>query len=152
MICQKLDRTGVEQRGAVKELSLQALPNFQQTQIQVELDKPAASRDRAHLYARQAQTFVRGVLEGKHDLKQRMATEVSFRLQVLHQLLKGQVLMVIRLQRRLPYSRAVRGKADRPRGPLRITKVLTKKPMSPSSSRRVRLAIGEPTAISGWPL
>ena len=47
---------------------------------------------------------------------------------------------------------AARESAGRPTDPQRSTSVLTKKPISPSSSARVRPAIGDPTAMSSCPL
>ena len=105
VIRQTLDCSGVEQGGAVEDLSPQPAAAFLQMHFQVEADASAVLGDRAHAYSRQEQVFVRGVLHGEDDLKQRMATEVPLRLQVFHQLLKGQVLMIIGLQRHLPYPR-----------------------------------------------
>ena len=70
------------------------------------------------------------------------------RRQLLDQLLERQVLVGVGVEggsRTRPTSSR---KADPPRGRARSARVLMKKPISPSISRRLRLAIGEPTTRS----
>ena len=72
--------------------------------------------------------------------------------QLLDQLLERQVLVVVGGERRLAHPAEQRAEASDPptRSP-RSTRVLTKKPISPSISARLRPATGVPTAMSSWP-
>ena len=75
-----------------------------------------------------------------------------FRVDLLHQLLEGQVLVLVGVQTGLAYV------------PQNITEALsatqfsaenkrvTKNPIKPSISARLRLAIGVPTTTSHWPV
>ena len=83
--------------------------------------------------------------------------EVALRRQLLDQLLERQVLVGVGRQRRLaaPARAAPRSSAS-PGRSVRSTRVLTKKPISPSISARLRLATGVPTdevrlpAVARW--
>ena len=89
------------------------------------------------------------VLQDKHHLEQRGMAQVAPGLHGLHQHLEGHVLVGIGAQRR-PRARAAadRGRSARRSGRRACTRVLTKKPISPSSSPRLRLAMGVPTQMS----
>ena len=78
--------------------------------------------------------------------------EVALRRQLLDQLLEGQVLVGVGAQApsRDPAA-AARGSAGRPRGPPRSTRVLTKKPISPSISRAVAAGDRRADQQSSWP-
>ena len=68
------------------------------------------------------------------------------RLQRLHQLLEGQVLVRVGPERRArTCAPAARRSDGSPASSVRSTSVLTKKPISPSSSARLRPAMGVPT-------
>ena len=66
----------------------------------------------------ESQILVSKAQQLEQNLHQRAATEVAFGLQFLHQLLKRQILMVVRCQRR-PAGRdpAARETSDHPTGP-----------------------------------
>ena len=94
----------------------------------------------------------RGLLEDEHGLEERVAPQVAVRRQLLHQLLEGQVLVGVGVQGggAHPAAELPEGR-DRPTRSSRSASVLVKKPISPSISSRLRLAIGEPTTTSSWP-
>ncbi len=85
-------------------------------------------------------------------------TGVMLRLRrgrLVHQQVEGQVLVILRLQPALAHlvqQLAERHFTSGVRSELRMTSVLTKNPMRPSSSGRVRLAIGVPTQESLCPV
>ena len=132
-------------------------PSPRSDSVEVELgavalvDVHAARR----LQARRARSASpRSVLQREHHLEQRVCgSGRASRLQLLDQLLERQVLVRVGVQRasRAP-APAARGSAGRRERSARSTRVLTKKPISPSISARLRPAIGVPTAMSSWPL
>ena len=82
----------------------------------------------------------------KKTWKSGVRDEVALRLQLLDQLLERQVLVRVGAERRLahPAQQLAEARAA-PARSVRSTRVLTKKPISPSISARPRPAIGEPT-------
>ena len=79
--------------------------------------------------------------------------QVALGLQLLDQLLERQVLVRVGAQgTSRARARSSSRKLGSPDKSVRSTSVLTKKPISPSISARVRLAIGEPTTMSSWPV
>ena len=74
-------------------------------------------------------------------------------LQLLHEFLEGEILVRVGAERRLADAREQLAEA-RIAGEIACasTSVLTKKPISPSISTRVRPAIGVPTAMSSCPV
>ena len=87
------------------------------------------------------------LLELEHDLMERVAAEVAFRLEIFDEFLEGQVLMSVGAYRGLVWSApAVRERWGHRADHTASTIVLTKNPISPSSSLRVRPATGDPTA------
>ena len=89
--------------------------------------------------------------EVEHDLKQRTAADVPLGLELLDELLEGEILMRVGLQRRLAHAPEKARTLGSPDRSVRSTRVLTKKPMSYSTSGRVRPAIGIPTITSSCP-
>jgi hypothetical protein len=87
-----------------------------------------------------------------HHLEQRRVTEAAFQFQRFDQSLERQILM--RLSAERGFLDRTQQVVDRvcPSSWVRSTWVLTKKPISPSISPRLRLAIGTPTRMSVWPV
>ena len=103
--------------------------------------------------ARQAGARAPGAFcRAKHDLEERRVAEVALGLQLLDQLLEGHVLVGVGL-RAPPRARARSSsrKVGSPDRSVRSTSVLTKNPISPSISARLRPAIGVPTTMSSCP-
>ena len=89
----------------------------------------------------------------EHHLEERRVAQAPLRLQLLDQLLEGQLLVRVRAQRASRTRRSSSRKlGSSARGRARSTSVLTKKPISPSISARVRSAIGLPTTTSSLPV
>ena len=91
------------------------------------------------------------VLQREHDLEERIASRIADRVQLLDQFLERQVLVGIRIDRAIARALQELDEGGLPDRSPRMTSVLTKKPISPSSSGRPRPAIGVPTAMSSCP-
>ena len=91
------------------------------------------------------------ILQDKHHLEERITTQVAIGLEFLDQFLEGQVLVRIRAHGGFPHPASNSRKLGLPDRSVRMTRVLTKKPINFSTSARLRPAIGEPTTTSCWP-
>src|SRR5262249_20819711 len=91
-----------------------------------------------------------GAVEHQHRLHERRLAEAALRPQLLDDALEPHLLMRPRVEACLPAagSPAVPPGSNR----TRIARVLTKKPISPSSSTRRRLEAGDPTSRSSAPV
>ena len=85
-----------------------------------------------------------GVLEGQHDLEQRVVRERPGRVECLDEALEGHILVgVTRPERDGPHpGQQARVNAGSPERSVRSTRVLTKKPTRSSKASSVRPAIG----------
>ena len=90
-----LDGRFVEEIGAEDPGALQLVADLPKVCFEVEACGVHASGALGHAQSSQFQFAHRGVLQGKHDLHQRVVVEVAWRLQFLDQALEGQVLMVV---------------------------------------------------------
>ena len=93
-----------------------------------------------------------GVLKHEADLEERIRPELAVRLQLLHELLEGHVLVGVRAEvvsRTRPSSSRKVGSPDRS---VRSTRVLAKKPTIDSSSRWFRLATACPGRYRSSPV
>ncbi len=139
---------------------------LEETQREIELQRRGAQRNRAHRQSRQRDGrlgcgVLGGILEGEHHLEQRRAAGIAPRLQLLDYLLERQLLVIEgaqgdrthpaqQIQERGAADPAVPGRL--PERSSRSARVLTKKPINPSSSARLRPATGVPSDRSAWPL
>ena len=144
-----LDRRGVEQVGVVARAQpMQAAAVARRAASgRTSTAVGASTRSGRSGKPRQLERRALGrVLQDEHHLEERAAVEVALRLQLLDQLLERQVLVGVGAERDLAHPRrAARGTSGRPTGRSRSTSVLTKKPISPSISARLRPATGVPT-------
>ncbi len=97
-------RRGLEEVGAVVERPAEAVLRVLQRQRQVEARGVAVHRHRLQGEARQGQLGNGRVLQDEHHLEQRRAAEAALRLQRIHQLLEGHVLVGVGAQRRLTHA------------------------------------------------
>ncbi len=95
----------------------------------------------------------RRVVQRERRLEQRIARQVALRRQLLHQLLEGQVLMGVGVERPVAHAApGIAGTWDCPTGRRAARACSRRKPIIGSSSGRVRPAVGTPTATSSCPL
>ena len=93
----------------------------------------------------------RAFCSDEHDLEERRVAEVALGLQLLDELLEGQVLVGVGAETVASRTRAssvAEAGLARDRSAARRTRVLTKKPISPSISRAGAVGDGEPTTTS----
>ena len=93
------------------------------------------------------------VLQRQHRLKERRMSRGALGPELLDELVKRHILVAVGAQGHVPDSCDELAEC---RFPAQIgtsrTSVFTKNPMSGSTSTRVRPAIGDPTAMSVWPV
>ena len=124
---------------------------FGERQRQVELCCRASKWQAHDFQPGQPEVGFAGVLQREHHLEQRIAAEVALGLEFLDQLLEGHVLLRVGVEARSRVRVSNSENVGLPERSPRMTSVLTKKPMRPSISVRLRPAIGLPTAMSSWP-
>ncbi len=100
---QTLDRRPVEQVARVLQLAREPILAVEEREGEIELGGGALLAERFEREARHFQSAQADVLEGEHGLEQRVARQVAPRLQLLHQPLKGEILMLEGCERRPPY-------------------------------------------------
>ncbi|XSF02870.1 hypothetical protein VZP55_34980 [Myxococcus faecalis] len=94
---QPLDRRHVEEVGVVLEPTEDLVrPVLAQLQQQVELGRAGVHEQIRGLEPRHGQVLPRGVLEAEHHLEQRVTAQVARGLQLLDELLEGQLLVRVR--------------------------------------------------------
>ncbi len=148
-----LDRRAVEQIGRVQGTHAQTALSLFYPDRQVEFRALADSlAEELHGESRELEIAGGHVPQHQRDLEQRIARQIALRMQLLHELLERQVLVRVRIQRTRAHPRQILAKLGSPDRSPRSTSVFTKKPISPSISRRVRPAMGTPTAMSSCPL
>ena len=106
---------------------------------------------RLHLRPPSVQRARVQVLEVEHHLEERRVRSERSGGQLLHQPLEGHVLVREGAQRGLADAAQRSRTVGPPPRSARRTSVLTKKPISPSSSTRLRPAIAVPTLTSSVP-
>jgi hypothetical protein len=152
---QALHARRLEQVGGVGERGRQLPGAFVGAQGQVELGVVTRPAQAAHLKAGQGTWRLGGAgmfgLVVEHHLEQRAVAQAALGLQGIDQLLERQVLVAWAASV-VWRTCASRSKLSSPRRSACSTWVLTKKPIRRSVSRRLRLAIGTPTRMRGWPL
>ena len=90
---------------------------------------------------------IRRILQHEHHLENRGMAETALGLQLVHQLLERQILVRIRSQRRLTHPTQQLHKARISRQVAAQRQGVHEETDQPSTSERVRLAIGVPTTI-----
>ncbi len=93
----------VEQVGVVLQAAGQASGRLGQEQGQVKLGMLPADFLQVRRYARQDQVRPALVLQGQHHLEQRLAAQVTRRLQHVHQHIKGEILVAVRFHQGLAH-------------------------------------------------
>ncbi len=104
VVQQPLGGGPVEQVGAEHQPPGQAVPGLVRRQAQVEAGQGRAQLQRLRLQRTQAELLVLHVLHGEHDLEERRVPQGALRLELLHQLLEGEVLVLERAQRVLAHA------------------------------------------------
>ena len=94
------DSQGIKEIRAVDEINVKMLGRLPNVNLQVKagrvhLDRKIAD---AQVRARERARFTWRILQGKHDLEQRISAQIPFRIELLHQPLKWQVLVRKRIQ------------------------------------------------------
>ncbi len=104
-------RRGIEQVGAVLELTLDALAPVGEGQGEVELRRAMLRREGVQLQPRAHHLRHGRVLEREHHLEERRASGLALGAQRLHQLLEGHVLVGVGTERHVPHAAEQRAEA-----------------------------------------
>src|SRR6185295_17991672 len=95
-------RGAVEQIDVVVQHAGDLVAEIGHRQQQIELDCPAPELDQVHIELVQPSVPGGGVLKREHHLKERGPPQITLGLQLLDQLLEGQVLVRLSFQSPLP--------------------------------------------------
>ena len=99
-----LDRGSVEEVYVVHEDGVQFVLMLVDVALQVEAGRADGPVVRSDRQVRQRHLSHRRVLHREHDLKQRIAARVPLGLELVDQLLEGQVLVVVRFECHLTHT------------------------------------------------
>ena len=100
-----LDRFSLEQPRIEDQGHLEPFFALRNETLQIRPGRPDLLSDRSNLQALEFGRLPRHILEGKDDLKERIATEVPFRLQLGDELFEGQILVFVGAERHFVHPR-----------------------------------------------
>ena len=146
------DGGGVEQRRVVEEIASQAGFGLGQVKLEVESRHRPGRLEPGDRQRSGRRRRLRDVLKGKDNLKEWVAARIAVRMQLRHQFFEGHLLVGERVERNLADAAEQIAEGRVPEVSARSTSMLTKNPISGSSSVRVRPAIGAATTRSSWPV